>query len=94
MAGAPVPSGGLDASAIANQATSFTVGGFPSSATAGVPGDFTVTATTASGTTASGYTGTVHFTSTDGQAVLPTAGYVKLPDNIVSKVAGVVAGIS
>ena len=32
--------------------------------------------------------------STDGQAVLPTAGYVKLPDNIVSKVAGVVAGIS
>jgi phosphate transport system substrate-binding protein len=32
--------------------------------------------------------------STDGQAVLPTAGYVKLPDNIVSKVQGVVAGIS
>ena len=26
--------------------------------------------------------------STAGQAVLPTAGYVKLPDNIVSKVAG------
>jgi phosphate transport system substrate-binding protein len=32
--------------------------------------------------------------STAGQAVLPTAGYVKLPDNIVSKVQGVVAGIS
>lgn len=32
--------------------------------------------------------------STAGQAVLPTAGYVQLPDNIVSKVAGVVAKIS
>jgi phosphate transport system substrate-binding protein len=32
--------------------------------------------------------------SSTGQAVLPTAGYVQLPDNIVSKVQGVVAGIS
>jgi phosphate transport system substrate-binding protein len=32
--------------------------------------------------------------STDGQGVLPTAGYVQLPSSIQSKVAGVVAGIS
>ncbi len=32
--------------------------------------------------------------SSAGQAVLPTAGYVQLPDNIVSKVAGVAAKIS
>ncbi|HEX4428821.1 MAG TPA: phosphate ABC transporter substrate-binding protein PstS [Frankiaceae bacterium] len=32
--------------------------------------------------------------STTGQAVLPTAGYVQLPDNIVSQVQGVVAKIS
>jgi len=36
-----------------------------------VAGSFTVTAKTASGTTATDYTGTVHFTSSDGQAVLP-----------------------
>jgi ELWxxDGT repeat protein len=51
---------------------SFTVSGFPSSTTAGAAGNFTVTAKNADGTTATGYTGTVHFTSSDGQAVLPT----------------------
>jgi len=44
--------------------------GFPSSTTAGVAGTFTVTAENASGGTATGYTGTVHFTSSDPQAVL------------------------
>ena len=43
----------------------------PANATAGTPITFTVTAADASNTTAIGYTGTVHFTSTDGQAVLP-----------------------
>jgi hypothetical protein len=50
---------------------SFAVSGFPSSTTAGVAGSFTVTAQNADGTTATGYTGTVHFSSSDGQAVLP-----------------------
>jgi ELWxxDGT repeat protein len=48
----------------------FLVAGFPSS-TAGVAQTFTVTAMNANGSVASGYRGTVHFTSTDSQAVLP-----------------------
>jgi hypothetical protein len=51
--------------------SSFSVSGFPLSTTAGVAGGFTVTAKNTDGTTATGYTGTVHFTSSDGQAVLP-----------------------
>ena len=43
----------------------------PSSATAGTPFSFTVTALNEFGNTATGYGGTVHFTSSDGQAVLP-----------------------
>jgi uncharacterized delta-60 repeat protein len=49
----------------------FAVTGFPSSITAGTAGTFTVTATNADGSTNSGYTGTVHFTSSDPKAVLP-----------------------
>ena len=44
----------------------------PGSATAGTSFNVTVTATDAYGNTTSGYTGTVHFTSSDGQAVLPS----------------------
>jgi hypothetical protein len=47
------------------------VTGFPSSTTAGVSASFTVTAENADGSTNTHYTGTVHFTSTDPQAVLP-----------------------
>jgi hypothetical protein len=47
------------------------VSGFPASTTAGIAQPFTVTALDAFGNTATGYTGTVHFTSTDGQAVVP-----------------------
>ena len=43
----------------------------PSAAIAGSSFNFTVTADNASGKADSGYVGTVHFTSTDGQAVLP-----------------------
>jgi hypothetical protein len=50
---------------------SFSVGGFPSPATAGVAGSFTVSARNADGTPATNYTGTVHFGSSDAQAVLP-----------------------
>jgi hypothetical protein len=52
-------------------ASSFTVAGFPSPVTAGVAGSFTVTARDAFGNRATGYTGTVRFTSSDTQAVLP-----------------------
>jgi hypothetical protein len=52
-------------------ASSFQVNGFPSPTTAGQSGSFTVTALDSSGHVATGYTGTVHFTSSDTQAVLP-----------------------
>jgi hypothetical protein len=52
-------------------ATSFTVTGFPTTATAGSANNITVTAYNANGKVASGYTGTVTFTSSDPQASLP-----------------------
>jgi hypothetical protein len=52
-------------------AASLAVAGFPTPTTAGAAGTFTVTARDASGNTAPGYTGTVHFTSSDTRAVLP-----------------------
>jgi probable HAF family extracellular repeat protein len=55
----------------APQASSFVTSGFPSPTTAGTAGTFTVTAKLADGTTATGYAGTVHFTSSDVQAVVP-----------------------
>jgi YVTN family beta-propeller protein len=61
-------SGAITVSAAA--ATHFSVTA-PANATAGAAFNVTVTALTAANTTATGYTGTVHFTSSDGQAVLP-----------------------
>ncbi len=52
-------------------ASTFVVAGFPSSLTTGVAGAFTVTAFDAYGNQATNYTGTVHFTSSDGSATLP-----------------------
>jgi hypothetical protein len=49
----------------------FLVGGFPSPTVAGNAGGFTVTAQDQLGETVSGYGGTVHFTSSDPQALLP-----------------------
>ncbi len=54
-----------------SQASSLAVAGFPSVTTAGVAGSFTVTAKSADGSTDTGYTGTVHFRSSDGQGGLP-----------------------
>jgi uncharacterized repeat protein (TIGR03803 family) len=50
---------------------SYQISSFPSSTTAGAAQTFTLTALNPDGTTDTGYTGTVHFTSTDAQAVLP-----------------------
>jgi hypothetical protein len=47
------------------------VTGFPASVTAGVAGTVTVTIQDSSGHTVPSYTGTIHFTSSDSQAVLP-----------------------
>ncbi|MCW3996390.1 MAG: hypothetical protein NWE98_09640, partial [Candidatus Bathyarchaeota archaeon] len=54
-----------------NPVTHFVVSGYPDSTTAGEAHDFTVTAKDEFGNTITGYTGTVHFTSSDGQATLP-----------------------
>ena len=48
-----------------------TVSGFPTTATAGVAYNFTVTARDIYGNVATGYTGTVAFSSSDSQALLP-----------------------
>ncbi len=52
-------------------AATFTVNGYPSPTTAGASHTFTVTALDQFGNTATGYSGTVHFTSSDGAATLP-----------------------
>jgi hypothetical protein len=53
------------------QPSSFAVSGFPSPTAAGASGSFTVTALNVDGSIDTGYTGTVHFTSSGGQAALP-----------------------
>ena len=52
-------------------ATSLVVSGFPAAVMAGVPGMVTVTAKDPYGMPVAGYRGTVHFRSSDPQAVLP-----------------------
>ena len=52
-------------------ATTLVVSGFPSPTTAGTSGGFSVTALDAFGNVATGYTGMVHFTSSDADAALP-----------------------
>jgi hypothetical protein len=53
------------------QASNFALSGFASPTTAGTANTFTVTVQTSNGSTDTNYTGTVHFTSSDPQAVLP-----------------------
>ncbi len=50
---------------------SFQVSGFPTAITAETPGTVTVTALNPDGTPDTGYSGTIHFTSSDPNAVLP-----------------------
>src|SRR5207245_9833773 len=52
-------------------ASTLSVTAFPSPVTAGTAGGFTVSARNAYGNVATGYAGTVHFSSSDVQAVLP-----------------------
>ncbi len=47
------------------------VSGYPDPTAAGTANNFTVTAEDAAGNVTTAYTGTVHFTSSDAQAVLP-----------------------
>src|SRR4029077_8011869 len=58
-------------SVTAAAASQFVLSGLPSTTTAGMVQSLTLTVLDAYGNIATGYTGTVHFTSTDAQAVLP-----------------------
>ena len=62
--------GGVNIGAYQASASAFVLSA-PAAATAGAPFDLTVTAVDAFGQTAVGYSGTVHFTGSDPQAVLP-----------------------
>ena len=63
--------GKLTVTVIAAAASTLTVSGFTSPAVAGAAHTVTVTAKDVYGNKATGYRGTIHFTSTDSQAVLP-----------------------
>jgi hypothetical protein len=65
----------------AGEVSSLVVSGFPSPARAGSMNTFTVRASDAYGNVATGYTGTIHFTSTDAKAVLPDDYTFKVEDN-------------
>ena len=54
-------------------ARSLAVTGFPNPDTAGTSGSLTVTARDAYGNLATGYTGTIHFSSSDSRATLPAS---------------------
>ena len=66
----PTITGTFTANVVAAASSTFVVAGFPTT-TAGASHSFTVTAEDAYGNLTAGYTGTVHFTSTDAKAVLP-----------------------
>src|SRR5580700_2113284 len=63
----------LLAPAVQAAQTAFLLVQAPGTATAGTAFNFTVTAIDVLNNVATGYTGTVHFTSTDGIATLPAA---------------------
>lgn len=64
-------SGGATTSVTPAMAAALVVTGAPASVVAGTPFSVTVTARDGSGNIVTGYTGTVHFASSDGQAALP-----------------------
>ncbi|HYT88865.1 MAG TPA: DUF4214 domain-containing protein, partial [Gemmataceae bacterium] len=61
----------VNAQVTITSATHFSISATPTTLTAGQSVNLTVVALTAGNTTATGYTGTVHFTSSDSHALLP-----------------------
>src|SRR5262249_32824152 len=59
------------ATVIPAEASTFAFSGLPASGIAGDTESFTITAQDPFGNTVTGYSGTVHFTSSDPQAILP-----------------------
>jgi hypothetical protein len=85
-----VRTGGVNIGAYQASASAFVLTA-PATATAGTPFDLTVNAVDPFGQTALGYTGTVHFSSTDGQAVLPSNYTFTLNDHGLHAYSGGVA---
>jgi hypothetical protein len=91
-----VRTGGTNIGAYQASASVLTLTGLPTFAVAGTALSATITAKDIFGQTAVGYTGTVHFSSTDGQAVLPNnytftssdAGQHTFPAGVTLKTAG------
>jgi hypothetical protein len=71
ITGGPAGSGTTTVTITPAAVSTFTVSGFPSPVTAGTSGTITVTARDPYGNVVTGYTGTVHLSSSDGQAALP-----------------------
>jgi hypothetical protein len=69
--GTLTPAGSVSFTVNPAAASKLVVSGFPTPTTAGASHPFAVTAEDAYGNVATGYTGTVHFTSSDHKAVLP-----------------------
>ncbi len=67
--GQNIPFVSLQFASSVTSSNSFVVSGFTNPTTAGVPGSVTVSARNALGNTVTSYTGTVHFTSSDGLAI-------------------------
>src|SRR5579871_5395158 len=65
------PGAGAQGIRLGGTAKTLSVSGIPSSIAAGTPANFTVTAQDSNGNIVTGYTGMVHFSSTDPQAQLP-----------------------
>ena len=83
-----VSDGTFQSSALVNvdpaAASRLTVTGFPATITAGMPGIVTVIARDAYGNPTPNYLGTIHWTSTDSQALLPED-YTFKPDDLGSR---------
>jgi hypothetical protein len=83
-----VRSGGVNIGAYQASASTLAVTGLPSSAVAGIALTATLTAKDIFGQTAVGYTGTAHFSSTEGLAALPADYTYTLADGGVHTSAG------
>ncbi|MEI7899411.1 MAG: autotransporter-associated beta strand repeat-containing protein [bacterium] len=71
----------VDLTVTSAQTSTFALTDFAGTQTAGAAGTMTVTAKNFYGATATGYTGTIHFASTDGAAVLPADYTFQLSDS-------------
>jgi hypothetical protein len=83
-------SGSASVNVVADSSPAMFVVSAPSTVSAGVPFSFTVTAKDIYGNIVTGYTGTVHFTSTDNSAILPSDYTFQASDSGSKSFAGII----